>query len=284
MKGVVILYSLAAAVNLVVAPPPIKQGCLRERQHINLKKGKSNLIDLTYALDQKAAHWPAFPDFQSSEVMKGYTYGAEGLYFLAANAIASPEHIGTHIDAPYHFYDKGHKMEEVSLTTLIGEGVLIDATTNGVKMQWNDYIDIDHFLDWEQKNGRRIRTGSIILIRTGYGDVYNDREQYYGTNRTGSESIPHLRFPGLSGDAAEWLVTHRCIAAIGVDLVSLDCGTCSGFGAHTVLSENQIPIFENVANLDVLSQANKKFNVIALPLSIRGGTGSPARIVAVTYP
>lgn len=285
MKSGILIYLLPLVLNVVLAPPPIKQGCLRERQHINMRKGKNNLIDLTYPLDEQAAHWPSFTNFQTSEVMKGYFEAPDASqYFVAANNVRSPEHIGTHIDAPYHFAPESYKLDEISLTTLIGEGVLLDMTKRGVRMHWSESITIDNFLAWERKNGRRIRTGSIILIRTGYGDVYNDHEQYYGTNRTGPESIPYLRFPGLSAAAAEWLATHRCIAAIGIDLLSLDCGACADFGAHITLSENQIPIFENVANLHLLSEANREFNVIALPLNIKGGTGSPVRIVAVVHP
>ena len=62
------------------------------------------------------------------------------------------------------------------------------------------------------------------MFYTGYSDTYDDRPAYYGTNMTGPESAEELRFPGLSPDAARWLITNRCIASVGIDTMSIDYG------------------------------------------------------------
>ena len=88
-----------------------------------------------------------------------------------------------------------------------------------------------------------------------------------------------LHFPGLSPEAAQWLVEHRRILAIGIDTASIDPGQSRRFQSHVTLFEHDIPALENVANLDRLPEAG--FTVIALPIKIAGGTGGPARIVAI---
>ena len=125
----------------------------------------------------------------------------------------------------------------------------------------------------------RLPDGSIVLLRTGWGDFYPDAERYLGTSRRGPEAVPELRFPGLGAEAAEWLVEHRSIAAIGLDTASIDPGRSTGFESHRILFAAGIPAFENVARLERLPPTG--FRIVALPMKIRGGSGGPLRIVAV---
>ena len=130
---------------------------------------------------------------------------------------------------------------------------------------------------WEQKHGA-IRTGSIVLFRTGWGRRWPDRAAYLGTSRTGPQAVPELHFPGIDSAAAQWLVDRK-VKAVGIDTPSIDYGQSSSFPTHRVLFAANIPAFENVANLDRLP-ARGSF-VIALPMKIKGGSGGPLRIVAV---
>jgi kynurenine formamidase len=94
-----------------------------------------------------------------------------------------------------------------------------------------------------------------------------------------SDAVRDLHFPGLDPGAARWIATKRSIGAIGLDTPSIDHGPSTGFTSHRVLFEHGIPALENVANLDRLPETG--FEVIALPMKIRGGTGGPLRIIAV---
>ena len=144
-----------------------------------------------------------------------------------------------------------------------------------------DYlISIDDFLNWEKDNGR-IKEGTIILLKTGYGKFWPDREKYMGTPERGSEAVAKLHFPGLHPEAAKWLTKERKIKAIGIDTPSIDYGQSTHFETHVILGKNSIPIMENVANLDLLPKKN--FDLIALPMKIKGGSGGPTRIVALVY-
>jgi hypothetical protein len=91
------------------------------------------------------------------------------------------------------------------------------------------------------------------------------------------EAIPELHFPGLSAEAASWLM-QRKVKAVGLDTPSLDFGQSKDFMAHRILLGANIPGFENVAGLEKLPA--KGFSVLALPMKIGEGSGAPLRIVA----
>ncbi|MDX1407424.1 MAG: cyclase family protein, partial [Saprospiraceae bacterium] len=131
--------------------------------------------------------------------------------------------------------------------------------------------------NWERNHGE-IPEGAIVLLRTGFGRFWPDRLRYMGTDQRGPSAALMLHFPGLSPEAARWLVSERSIKAIGIDTPSIDFGRSSDFLAHRILFEKEIPVFENVANLEQLPVTGSY--VVALPMKIRGGSGGPLRIVA----
>jgi kynurenine formamidase len=88
-----------------------------------------------------------------------------------------------------------------------------------------------------------------------------------------------LHFPGLAPEAAEWLVKNRKINAVGIDTASIDYGQSQAYGSHVTLMGQNIPVFENVANLDRVPI--KGAQIIALPMKIKGGSGGPLRIIAL---
>jgi kynurenine formamidase len=89
--------------------------------------------------------------------------------------------------------------------------------------------------------------------------------------------VAQLHFPGLSPEAAEWLIQNRSIDAIGIYTPSIDRGQSTDFRSHVILYGQNIPGFENVANLSQLPPVGSY--VIALPMKIEGGSGGPLRIV-----
>jgi kynurenine formamidase len=116
-------------------------------------------------------------------------------------------------------------------------------------------------------------------LRTGFGRHYPDRKKYLGTDERGADAVAKLHFPGLHAEAARWLIQNRSIKSVGLDTASVDYGQSTLFESHRILSERNIPAFENVANLDQLPA--KGFTVIALPMKIQDGSGGPLRIIAI---
>jgi kynurenine formamidase len=141
-----------------------------------------------------------------------------------------------------------------------------------------DYqISVEDLTNWEKANGQ-IPDSSIVLLQTGHGKFWGDKKNYLGTDRTGQAAVAELHFPGLAPEAARWIVQNRKIKAIGIDTASIDYGQSTAFESHVALMSENIPAFENVANLDKIPV--KGAQVIALPMKIKGGSGAPLRIVA----
>jgi kynurenine formamidase len=236
--------------------------------------GEGRIIDLSYAFDSETVYWPTAQPFRLEKDFEGET---EQGYYYSAYRYSAAEHGGTHIDAPVHFARGRHSTDKIPLEKLIGPAVVIDVTRQCERDR--DYrITIEDFLLWERRQGR-LPSGTIVLLRTGFGKHYPDRKRYLGTDERGPSAVPKLHFPGLHPDAARWLVTNRSIKAIGLDTASIDFGQSTKFESHRILFDKNIPAFENVANLDKLPL--RGFAVIALPMKIRGGSGGPLRIVAV---
>lgn len=232
------------------------------------------VIDLSYTYDSTTIYWPTEKGFVLEKGTEGVTPGG---YFYTANRFWTPEHGGTHIDAPIHFYEGRWALDQIPVEKFIGAGIVIDVSEQCAENR--DYLiqklDCE---EWETEHGR-IPEGAIVLLRTGFGKYWPDREQYMGTNERGNEAVAKLHFPGLRSDAAKWLADERKIKAVGLDTPSIDYGQSSRFETHVALFERNVPALENVANLDQLPA--KGFTVIALPMKIKGGSGGPVRIVAL---
>ncbi len=231
-------------------------------------------VDLTHALDSDSVFWPTAKGYEHEEVMHAHTPGG---WFYSSYNISLSEHGGTHLDAPEHFAEGRQTADEVPLDRLIGPAAVIDVSEASAGDR--DYrFTAQDILDWEKANGR-LPEGAIVLFRTGFDRFWPDREKYMGTALRGEEGVANLHFPGLSEGAARLLAEERKIAAVGLDTPSLDYGQSQDFIAHRILLGENIPGFENVANLDLLPA--KGAMVIALPVKIRDGSGAPLRIVGL---
>jgi kynurenine formamidase len=232
------------------------------------------LVDLSYPFDATSVYWPTAEPFKLDTDFEGVT---DKGYFYSAYRYSAAEHGGTHLDAPVHFAKGHHTVDEIPLEQLMGNGIVIDVTSQCASNA--DYlVSVADFQNWERKNGR-IAPGTIVFLRTGFGKRYPDRKSYLGTDERGAAAVAKLHFPGLDPAAARWLTQNRSIKAIGLDTASIDNGQSTLFESHRILFEKNIPAFENVANLDQLPV--KGFSVIALPMKIKGGSGGPLRIVAL---
>jgi kynurenine formamidase len=230
-------------------------------------------IDLSYDFSDKTLYWPTANGFRLDTAFVGATEA--GFYYEAFNYCAA-EHGGTHLDAPVHFAKGKWTADEIPLDNLIGQAVVIDVKDSALKNA--DYlISVADIESWEKKNST-IPDNAVLLFRTGYGTYYPDAKKYLGTDERGAEAVAKLHFPAIDPAAAEWLVKNRKIKSVGIDVASVDYGQSKDFKTHQVLYGQNIPGFENVANMDQLPV--KGAYVFALPMKIKGGSGGPLRIVA----
>jgi|SRR5262245_27858196 len=233
---------------------------------------ENKIVDLTYPFSPETHHWPTAKPFYFEKVAEGRT--PDGYWYSSYNYGGS-EHVGTHLDAPFHFAEGKWTTEQVPLSRLIGPGVVIDMRRQAENNA--DYaLQVNDIRTWEKINGR-IAPGSIVLIRSGWGQYWGDRKRYFGTDEPGN--VTDLHFPGLAKDAAEFLTKQRNIKAVGIDTLSIDHGPSKDFLAHQVLCGANVAIFENVSAVDRLPA--KGATIFAIPMKIKGGSGAPLRIFAV---
>ena len=232
------------------------------------------IVDLTHPYDERTIYWPTEEGFVLQKEFEGMT---EKGYFYAANRFCSPEHGGTHLDAPLHFAEGKESVDQIPLERLVGGAVLVDVSEAAAKDR--DYqVTARDFENWEKDNGR-IPDGAIVILRTGFSRFWPDRKKYLGTEGRGPEAVKQLRFPGLHPKAALWLAGQRKIKSVGIDTASIDHGPSTHFETHRALFAESIPAFENLANLERLP--NRGFTILALPMKIQGGSGAPLRIIAI---
>lgn len=230
-------------------------------------------IDLTHPLDENTIFWPTSPStFKLERLAYGRTPGG---FFYAANAFCMPEHGGTHLDAPIHFAEGRWTADQIPVANLVGSAVVIDVQDKAA--QNADYrLTRQDVMDWESRHGP-VPSGAIVVLRTGWWRRWPDRKSYMGDDTPGDAS--KLHFPSYGADAARLLVEERKVSALGVDTASIDYGPSTDFIVHQLANGANVPGLENLTNLDGLPPRGA--TVIALPIKIGGGSGGPARVIAL---
>ena len=211
-----------------------------------------NILDLTLTISDKTPTFPGspHPHFVPWEKIKDDGYNLE-LLFLSS-------HTGTHLDAPYHFLEKGRKIHEISLKKLVSEAVLIKS-----RKKSGESITKTDIQKFEKKYGK-IENFSSVIFYTGW--QRNLQKKYYFTKN-----------PGLSVSAAKYLASKK-IGLVGIDSPSIDLGTDSKFSVHQIFAKKGMLIVENLANLEKIKSS--KFHLVVLPLKLKNTTGSPVRAIA----
>ena len=240
-------------------------------QQIDLSS--SRVIDLTHAFGKDTLYWPTAPSgFELKPVHKGPT--PLGFYY-AAYSFCAPEHGGTHLDAPAHFAEGVWSSGEIPVDRFIGSAVVIDVSEKA-KADPDYALSVEDVAAFEAKHGQ-IAPGATVLLRTGWGARWPERLTYFGDDTPGDAS--KLHFPSYGLAAAALLIRERRVGTLGVDTASIDPGTSQDFPVHRLAAANNVAGLENLANLDELPETGA--TVIALPMKIAGGSGAPARVIAL---
>ena len=229
------------------------------------------IVDLSHSFDDETVFWPTGQPFQHTRTAWGRQPGG---YWYSSYDLAMSEHSGTHLDAPIHFAERKATVGEIPLEDLAGPLALIDIVKQCAADP--DYAATRADLDAFEAAHGAVSDGMIVLFRTGWSQRWPDRLAYLGDDTTGSAD--DLHFPGISADAARWLV-ERGVAATGIDTASIDPGQSKDFAAHQVLAGGSVPVLENVASL--VGVPERGAFLMAFPMKIGIGSGAPCRIAAL---
>ncbi len=238
-----------------------------------LDVGEYHLVDLSHPYSSETLYWPTSPSsFERIELAFGET---DAGYFYSAFSICTPEHGGTHLDAPQHFAADGFSTDRIPLENLIAPAIVIDVSKKAAADR-NYRLTARDVRSFEDQHGR-INPGAVVLLRTGWSQYWPDAKSYLGDDTPGDAS--KLQFPSYGEDAALLLVAERKIAILGVDTASIDFGRSRDFIVHRLAAIRNVSGLENLTNLDRLPATGSL--ILALPMKIEGGSGGPVRVVAL---
>lgn len=223
------------------------------------------VVDLTWPLSPDIPTFEGKPSF-ASKVDK--TVEADG-YFLSI--VTVEEHTGTHVDAPVHFAPGTATVDQLPAAQLVGAAAVVDVTA-AVAANPDYAVTVADLRAWEAQHGA-LGPGAIVLVRTGWGARWAEPARYRNPDAQGV-----MHFPGVSVEASKYL-TERGVRGLGIDTLSTDPGPSTTFAEHKQFLTAGGFHIENVAHLDQLPAAGA--TVVVAPLPFRGGSGAPARVLAL---
>ena len=245
-----------------------------------LNNGMLKVVDLTQPLGVDTPVIGLPPIFASSpglttDVISRYDEHGPGWYW---NTLHLGEHTGTHFDAPVHWISgkdlPENRCDTIPARRFIGPACVIDVSTE-VAENPDFLLTPERIAAWEAEHGR-IPAGAWVLLRTDW------------SKRTGADEFlnvaedgPHS--PGFHKSASEFLATQRDILGVGVETVGTDAGQAGTFDPpfpnHGIMHGNGKFGLASLCNLDQLPPTGAV--VIAAPLKIVDGSGSPLRVLAI---
>lgn len=234
-----------------------------------LRGGKVKVVDLTHTLAKDSPYWPEGTPGTPFHTSVAATYGKDG-YF--GRNFSMPEHFGTHMDAPLHFDPNGASVDQIPVGKFLAPAVVIDVSS-AAKSDVDYRVTVQDIERWTKVHGA-IPSGAVVFFRTGWAARWPSQKRYMNADGKGV-----LHFPGLSLEAARYLLGHAHPVGIGIDTGSIDYGASVHFPVHHLTLSAGLYHLENVANLDELPATGAV--VIALPLKLGGGSGAPTRVVAL---
>lgn len=200
-----------------------------------------SIIDISMALDSSTPEWPGDTPFSYRLSVTKEESGSVNI-----GELKSSTHIGTHIDAPFHYDENGLKTDELPLDVYLTTAQVMDVSG----LEQVQLGDLDEL----------VKGVNAVLLKTV---SWTDRTAFPGA------------WPVFDPAIAEWM-KDQGVRLLGVDVPSVDPETSKELPMHHSMNRNERFILEGIVLDDVVPGVYK---LAALPLKIRGGEGSPVRAV-----
>src|SRR5262245_30301972 len=245
-----------------------------------LTSGKIRIVDLSQPLGPETPVIGLPPLFGSSpgvtmQVISRFDDKGPGWYWYT---ISMGEHTGTHFDAPVHWITGKdlpcNACDTIPAERFVGPACVIDVSDEVAKNE--DYLLMpEHVTAWEKEHGR-IPPGAWVLLRTGWSKR-SAPKKFLNVREDG----PHS--PGFHKTTSQLLAKDRDVLGVGVETVGTDAGQAGTFDPpfpnHATMHGAGKFGLASLRNLDQLPPTGAV--VIAAPLKIVNGSGSPARVIAI---
>jgi kynurenine formamidase len=215
------------------------------------------VVDLTQTLGPATALWPGSEPVERRVVVD---HATDGLY---GQVWRTPEHAGTHLDAPAHFDPGGARADQIPASQLVVECAVLDVRDRCAH-DADFTLEANHVRAIEARD-TRIERGSAVLVCTGW-----ERPDYLDSEE--------LHFPGIGPSAAE-LFIERGAVGIGIDTAGVDPGHAVEAPVHHITLPAGLWHLEGLVNLGELPARGALLFVGALKLE--EGSGAPARVLAL---
>jgi kynurenine formamidase len=255
---------------LVVCLAAISTLLLQNMRHDSMLEGipsgKTRVLDLSYAINDKLVPWPGDERFFEAKVNAS---AEKNGYFTRSFWML--EHYGTHLDAPAHFPPGKTTVDQIPVKQLFGPAVVIDVRAESGK-DADFQLSAARIEAWEKRHGR-IPEGAIVLLRTGWASRWPDVQKYRNQDAKG-----RMHFPGFSAEAANLLIARK-VSGFGCDTLSIDYGASQEFAVHHLSLGAGLYHLENLADLSELPETGA-FMIVA-PIKLEGGSGGPVRVFAL---
>ncbi len=246
-----------------------------------LLSGEVEVVDCSGVLGPETPIIQLPPEFAKPtpkvEINKISEYDSDGPFF-AWNWMVLGEHSGTHFDAPHHWitgkdYPDGYT-DTLNVQRLVAPVNVIDCSEQ-TKTNPDFLLDAAGVKAWEAEHGE-IKAGEWVVMRTDWDSRVDDEAEFLNADETG----PHS--PGPTVDCIEYLLTKK-IVGWGTQCIGTDAGQAGAmdppYPAHNLLHKNNCFGLASMTNLSKVPA--KGAILIAAPLKIKNGTGSPIRALAL---
>jgi kynurenine formamidase len=244
-----------------------------------LTSGRIEVVDLTAPLSAETPVIQLPPQFAQTasfrlQELSRYDDRGPAWYW---NDFSTGEHTGTHFDAPNHWVTgrDGDDVASVPAARLVAPAVVLDFSAQATADP-DFLLEVEHVRAWEREHGP-LPDGGWLLYRTGWDARSASQQEYINADETG----PHT--PGLSPDCARWLAEESPVLGLGVETVGTDAGAAHSFEppfpCHAALRGSGKYGLTQLQNLASLPPTGVL--LVAAPLPIVSGSGSPSRVLAL---